>query len=221
MNAFDLRIREALRHSLAAYEVPPPPNFLSRPISSRRVQKKRWLIAVAAAILLGWVASVSVGRTALAQLANAITQVVKFFQIDARGLLHPVASQSLSLAEALQTEAFHVVAPAGLPPNATVESIQRLGTGTATTLIFAFDYRGRQFSIVETPANSQSTPNVGYLVAQPVPRPSDRVLQSNHGTYFRFQATVWISGSARIALFAADALAPDEVWHIERAMTRS
>jgi len=222
MNEFDQRIRDAVRGSLAAYEVPSHPQFVPESISLHYGQSKRWVVAVAATVCLAFVAAASTGHIAVAQLENAVTQVLRFFEIDARGRQYPLETQSLSLTEAMQTQAFRVIAPAGLPDGTALRSIQRLGSGNATTLIFAFDRGGRQFSIVETPSSSQTMPNIGYSrysLAPSFTPPNDRGPQLHGQYFFKVQAAVWVAGSARVSLFAARALTSDEVIGVERAMS--
>jgi hypothetical protein len=220
MNELDQRIRDAVRGSLAAYEVPSHPQFVPESKSLHHGQSTRWVVAVAATVCLAVVAAASTGHIAVAQLENTVTQILRFFEIDARGRQYPLETQSLSLTEALQTQAFHVIAPAGLPDGTALRSIQRLGSGNATMLIFTFDRGGRQLSIIETPSSSQTMPTIGYSrysLAPDFSHPNDRGPQP-HG-YFKFQATEWVAGSAHVALFAERAMTSDEVTGVERAMS--
>ena len=216
MDAFDQRVRDAVGHSLAGYKVPPPPEFTLPAISRQPATTQRWIVAAAAAILI--VGMATAGRTAFAQIANAVARLVEYFEVDSRGQILPVQSQSLTLAEALRLQEFRTVPPAGLPAGAMLLSIQRIGVGSSTTLMFTYDYRGTTFSIAETPANSRGMPNIGYFVRRGLDRPVDGGSAPTHQT-FTLQATDWVSGTAHIALFAANVLSPDQVRRIENAMS--
>ena len=217
MNEFDERIRQALHRSLADCAVPTPPGLVRQPVVIRRRAAIRWIPAIGVALVLTLLTITAPGRFALAQLQNAIGQTVSFFGIAANGEWYPIENVSLSLDEALQTQAFHVVAPGGLPPRAELQSIQRLGSGPSTTVIFDYVYGGKTFSIIETPARSSPTADIVYSVKPIASKTNDRFI-SSPGKPFRFQAREWVSGSARVALFAENALTSSEVTRIEQTM---
>jgi hypothetical protein len=217
MNEFDNTIRRAVRDALVNTVVPKPPNSLLEPAFIRRPQPRRWVIYSAAALSLALLLIAFVGRSAIAELENTVSAAIRFFEADSNGQLHPVKSESLTLDEALQTQEFRVVAPLGLPPRASLQSIQRLGSGPSTLVIFDYLYGEKSFSIVESPANSVTTGNIFYS-RQPTPMSGNHAFNANSGMQFKAQAPVWISGSARVELFAANALAPDEIARIEHAM---
>ncbi len=219
MNEFDAAIRKAVRHSLSdnGVPIPIPPQFIREPVLARRRAPVRLLLYMAAALSVGFLSMTFVGRSAFAELENTVSAVVRFFEVDINGQLHPLESQSLTLNEALQTQTFGVVAPAGLPANAELRSIQRVGSASSTMVIFNYQYGVRTFSIIETPASG--TPGNVFYSARPPAGPNGTSL-ANPGKNFTVQATVWTSGSAKVALFTKDALTSSEIAGIERAMQR-
>ena len=219
MDVFDQRVREAVRQSLADHKVPPAPEFALAPTPVHPATTKRWLVAAAAAILVVGIATA--GRTAFAQIVVAVAHMVRFFEVDTRGQIESVQSRSLTLAEALRLQEFQVVPPAGIPPGGTLSSIERLGVGSSTTLIFTYDYGGTTFTIIEAPANARETPNLGYS-ARPGPGgPIHGGLAPRPQKIFHVEATVWVSGTTHISLFAANVLSPDQVRMIENAMSHT
>ena len=217
MNEFDAAIRKAVRHSLSDNAVPIAPQFIREPVLPRRREPVRWLVYMAAALSLGLLSITFVGHSALGELKNTVSAVVRFFEVDINGQQHPLESQSLSLNEALQTQTFTVIAPAGLPVSAELQSIQRLGSASSTMVIFNYQYGGRTFFIVETPESG--TPGNVFYSTRP-PAGPNRPSLANSGKNFKVQATVWTSGSAKVALFTTDALTSSEIAGIERAMQR-
>jgi hypothetical protein len=220
MNEFDDAIRRAVRHSIMNSVVPKPPRFIREPVLARRPEPRRWAIYVAAALSLAFLLTAFVGRSALAELENTVSAAIRFFEADTNGQLRPIESQSLTLGEALQTQAFRVVAPTGLPPQANLQSIQRLGAGSSTVVIFTYLYGGKIFSLLESPASSATTGNIIYSARPALPMSGNHTFGANPGMQFRIQATVWISGSARVELFATNVLAPDQIARVEHAMER-
>jgi len=220
MNEFDDTIRRAVRRSMANSVVPKPPHFVQEPVLVRRPQSRRWIIYMAAALSLAFLLVTLVGHSALARLEDTVSAAIRFFEVDTNGQQRPMESQSLTLDAALQTQEFRVVPPNGLPAQASLQSIQRLRAGSSTTVIFNYLYGGKSFLILESPASAATAGNIMYSTRLAPPMGENHTFGANPGMQFKWQATVWISGSAKIELFATNALSPDEVTRVEHAMQR-
>lgn len=150
------RVRAAARAAADAVNVPEPPASLRllRP-GAARYRTRRWFWAAAAAAVLAFTVATDGGRTAI---AYALEHAVKVFSVNPdSGMRVPIST--ITMQEALSTSEFRVVMPRGLPADARLLSIQRMGdpeTGRPSVL-FHYALGAKPFDILESGVPARGT----------------------------------------------------------------
>ena len=143
------RVRAAARAAADAVNVPQHPAslLLLRP-GAAQYRTRRWFWAAAAAAMLALTVATDGGRAAI---AYAVEHVVKVFSVDPdTGKRVPIST--ITMQEALSTPEFPVVVPRGLPSDARLLSIQRMGdpeTGRPS-VVFHYALGAKPFDILES-----------------------------------------------------------------------